>query len=250
MNFIGNTFHKHRNPFCSATSFAVALLTSLALLFCAPQKAAATPITLLDVSGAGTTGQTINTGQAAAVSFSLGQAYSGVAISAEVLCVACNGSVYLMKDRIGPTAALTNIVTGDFFNISSSVNPIFNGLSLDAGNYFLVVAITTAGGAGWTSSLVPSITTEPGILFDLNYFASTIDFSAPFRSPFLAIASSSALHFSIVADAPAPGGGGGNTVDEPSLLLLLGIGAGGLMFVRRRQRPVTTTRFSTDKAQA
>lgn len=248
MNFIGNAFHKHRNLFSRAASHAVASLTSLALLFCAPQNAVATPITLLHVSGAGTTGQVINAGQAAAVSFTLGQAYSGVAISAEVLCVACNGSVYLMKDRIGPTAALTNIVTGDFFNVSSSVNPIFNGLSLGAGNYFLVVAITTAGGAGWTGSLVPSITTEPGILFDLNYFASTIDFSAPFRSPFLAIASSSALHFSIVADATAPGGG--NTVDEPSLLLLLGIGAGGLMFVRRRQRPVTTTRFSTDKAQA
>src|SRR5688572_30591466 len=159
-----------------------------------PRIVAAMPLTLLEVSGAGTTGQAITLDQAAAVSFTLDDAYDDVVISADLLCVGCIGEILLMKGLIGPAATLANFVTGAAFDVTSGVDPLMTGLSLGAGDYFLIVAMTDHGGVAWTGSDPASIQSAAGVTMGLNYFAADLDDSVAFRSVFTPIASAAALH--------------------------------------------------------
>ena len=161
----------------------------------------AAPMTLLEVSGAGETFQFIDDNQAAAVGFTLGQAYSNVSISADILCVGCSGEVILMRGDLGPTADLTNLVTAATFDVSSPVDPLLDGLDLVAGDYFLILAMTEAGSAGWIGSDAPAITSVPGVSAGLNLFADTLD-TPSFNSEFEVILSSRGLHFTVTADLP------------------------------------------------
>lgn len=199
--------------------FALALC-----LIALPRVATAAPITLLDVSGAGNTGRIIALDQAAAVSFTLGQAYSDVAIAADLVCVGCEGEVVLMQGLIGPSATLANLVAGTFFDAASAVDPVLDGLSLDAGDYFLIVAITGQGGAAWTASDPFTAQSLPGVTMGLNYFADDVDDAVPFQSAFSPITSAAALHFRVSAAEPV--------VPEPVVLSLLAVAA--LPVLRRR----------------
>jgi hypothetical protein len=193
-------------------------------LIALPRVVAAAPITLLDVSGAGNTGQVIALDQAAAISFTLGQAYSDVAIAADLVCVGCEGEAVLMKGLIGPSATLANFVAGTFFDTASAVDPILDGLSLDAGDYFLIVAITDQGGAAWTGSDPFTTQSVPGVTMGLNFFAGDVNDAVPFQSAFSPITSAAALHFRVWAAEPV--------VPEPAVLSLLAVAA--LPIVRRR----------------
>ena len=193
----------------------------------AAAEALAAPITLLSVTGAGTTGQSIAADQGAVVSFTLDQLYTDIAISADVICVGCDGAIYLMKDLIGPTATLANLVTAASFDVGSAVDPLLSGLSLDAGDYFLIVAIFT-GGASWLASDPFVLATAPGVSLGLNYFASNLDDSAPFRSPFAPIQSAASLHFAVVGEVA--------TAPEPATSTLVAVGLGLVARQRYRRR--------------
>ena len=195
-------------------------------LIALPRAVAAAPLTLLDVSGAGNTGRIIGLDQAAAVSFTLGQDYSDVAIAADLLCVGCEGEVLLMKDLIGPSATLANFVAGAFFDTASAVDPLLDHLSLDAGTYFLIVAITEKGGAGWTGSDPFTTQSVAGVAMGLNYFAADVDDAVPFRSMFVPVASAAALHFRVSAAVSA--------VPAPAVISLLAVAA--LPMLRRRSQ--------------
>jgi hypothetical protein len=195
-----------------------------------PGTALAAPITLIDVSGAGTTGQAINLDQGAVVSFTLDQAYTNVAISADLICVGCLGEVVLMRDLIGPTSTLANFVTGDFFDPTSSVDPLLSGLSLSAGTYFLIVAITDSGGAVWTGSEPFDLTAAPGVTMGLNFFAQDVDDSVSYKSPFSTIPSSAGLHFTVVGETRE------TSVPEPAVMTLLLLAGAGVIQQRRRRR--------------
>ncbi|MGH6911955.1 MAG: PEPxxWA-CTERM sorting domain-containing protein [Phenylobacterium sp.] len=197
--------------------------------------ASADATTLLEVSGAGTAGQVLDQNTAAAVSFTLDQAYANVAISADVLCVNCTGEVLLMKDLIGPGATLSNCVTGSFFNVSTQTSPLLSGLNLGAGTYFLMLAITgDTGGGGWIGSAPATVTTLPGITHGLDLFADNVA-SPSFNSNFQVILSSSALHYSITADL----GDSGSAIPEPAAwaLMIAGFGLAGLRLRGRRLAP-------------
>jgi hypothetical protein len=201
--------------------------STFALVLCLialPRAVAAAPLTLLDVTGAGNTGQIIVLDQAAAVSFTLGQTYSDVAIAADLLCIGCEGEVVLMKGLIGPSATLANLVAGTFFDTASAVDPVLHGLTLDAGDYFLIVAITGQGGAAWTGSDPFTTQSLPGVTMGLNYFADEVDDAVPFRSAFSPITSAAALHFRVSAAE--------SVVPEPAVLSLLAVAA--LPILRRR----------------
>lgn len=204
-----------------------ALVGATLLTSTAGSVALATPISLLTVSGPGNTGQTISVDQGAAVSFTFDQSYTDVAISADLVCIACDGALYLMNGAIGPAATVANLVTGAFFDVGSSVDPLLSGLSLDAGEYFLIVAITTAGGAAWVGSDPFVFTAAPGVGMGLNYFADDLDNAVPFRSEFLPIASPAGLHVSVVGNAAS--------VPEPATSIPLALGLGVLAAHRYRR---------------
>jgi hypothetical protein len=207
----------------------IGLALAAGLAVAAGLPAVAEPLLL--VTGDGTTGQVINGGQAAAVSFTLDQTYTNLAISADLVCVGCFGSITLIQGRIGPTATLANWVDGKTFNVLSSVDPLLQGLTLDAGDYFLVVAITTTG-AGWSGSDPAAIVTAPGIVHGLDYFASALDVAAPFQSNFLPIASSASLHFGVTGDARVAT----SELPEPSAAVLSGLALMALFTSRRSRR--------------
>jgi hypothetical protein len=187
----------------SAMSANLTRAAFLAAISCGIGSAAgwAAPITLLEVSGAGETFQFIDDNQAAAVGFTLGQAYSNVSISADILCVDCSGEVILMRGDLGPTADLTNFVTAESFDVNSPVDPLLAGLDLDAGDYFLILAMTEAGSAGWIGSDAPVIDSVLGVSAGFNFLAEALD-TPSFNSEFLVILTSRGLHFTVTADLP------------------------------------------------
>jgi hypothetical protein len=193
----------------------------------------AAPVTLLEVGGSGETFQFIDDNQAAAVGFTLGQAYSNVSISADILCVDCSGEVILMRGDLGPTADLTNFVTAASFDVSSPVDPLLDGLDLDAGDYFLILAMTEEGSAGWIGSDVPVITSVPGVSAGFNFFADTLD-TPSFNSEFEVILSSRGLHFTVTADVPAV------VVPAPPTLWMV-VGGLALLTLRHRTRRVSAS---------
>jgi hypothetical protein len=164
--------------------------------------ACAAPISVISVSGAGNASRTVLSGETVAVGFTLGQDYTDVAIGAELFCVGCQGSIFLMRGLIGPTSGLVNFVAGEVFDVGSTVDPLLDGLDLVAGNYFLVLAIT-AGGAGWNGSDPPAIDAAAGSVAGLNFFADTLDTPA-YTSDFAVILSSAGLHFTVTANDDSP----------------------------------------------
>jgi hypothetical protein len=196
--------------------------------FYASDLAQAATVTLVDVGGAGGGNTAIAENQAAAVGFKLGSDYTDVSISAPLLCIDCTGVAYLMKGLIGPTSELANVIAAKPFDVSVSSSPLFSGLSLAAGSYFLALALLDNGGAvSWTGSDPETVTTVPGASTGLNLFATEIDPSEPFKSTFLVITSPAALHLTVTAefDKPDP-----SVVPLPTsagflVLGLLGLGA-------------------------
>lgn len=186
---------------------------------------------LLSVTGIGNTGQILTANQAAAVSFSLDQAYSNLSISADILCVSCVGSVTLMMNRIGPTATLLDFIGGDFLDPGSSVSPLLSGLSLEAGDYFLILAITETG-ASWIGSTAPIISTATGVTHGFDYVATSFNQPVPFQSTFQLIGGTSALRFSVNGDAAV------SAVPEPTAASLFALGLFGLALSRRRRSSV------------
>ena len=192
----------------------------------------AVPITLLDISGAGNVGQYVDLGQAVAVSFSLDQSYTDVAISAPILCVECTGEIFLMKGGIGGPDADQYFMTAAYFDINSPYGgPLFSGLTLDAGYYFLMMAnVGSSGGIGWTGSDPATIFTATGVKLWPEIFADPIVPDVPYRSDFYTVFETRALHFTVTA-APAEDSGDGSgegtgavTVPEPSGLSLMLLG--------------------------
>ena len=102
-----------------------------------------------------------------------------------------------------------------------SPSPIFSGLSLTAGDYFLVINqdANVVGQVFWNGSLSPTITTDPNAdpssIFD--FFASS---TQPFpASSNFSVVTGEGLHFRVTGDQGSP-------VPEPSSLCLLLIGIG------------------------
>jgi hypothetical protein len=166
-----------------------------------------------------------------AVGFSLDQAYANVTIQAAIGASATfpAGQAYLTR-AIGPTATLSDELQNQVVNypIANLANiplmTIFSGLSLDAGDYFLVFETpqaTATNSAGW--GLGNAVTTANGINF-LGSFG---------RVPPAAYAPSSSFgqmtdthfRFRVTGDA---------TVPEPATLALTGIALLTLGLLRRR----------------
>ncbi|MEW5685310.1 MAG: hypothetical protein AB1942_10355 [Pseudomonadota bacterium] len=214
-----------------ARHWTIGLAAGLVAALSLGAAAHAATTTLLSVSGTGTTGQFIAADSAAAVSFSLDKAYANVSISADLVCVGCTGEIMLLKGQIGPGASLTNFITGLAFDVSTPTSPVLSGLNLEAGAYFLMLAIT-GGGGGWIGSDPATISAQSGVARGIDLFAS--DAASPtYQSSFNAITSNSALHYSITADAS-----GAAPVPQPATWVLL-VGGLALTGSALRRRPAS-----------
>lgn len=207
-------------------------LRALVLAVAWQAAAMAAPISLISVDGAGNAPLIINGGEAAAVGFTLGQDYNDVAVGADLFCAGCQGNIYLMRGLIGPLSDLVNFVTGDVFDVNSSVDPLLDGLDLTAGNYFLIVAIT-GGAAGWNGSDPIDVDTAPGSSIGLNFFADELA-SPEYKSDFGVILSAAGLHFSVRANEDNTGP---IAVPAPPTLPLLLAGLASVLIHRTRTSP-------------
>ena len=183
--------------------------------------------------------------QALAAGFQLTSGFSDVSISAALTCLQCQAQFYLMADSIGPGSnfvanvrAVTTIDTlggGGFIDQSTS---LFSSLSLSAGNYFLVMALTpdTVSGAIWSATQAPSLTAITGAnnLPDLMAFSGEFNSTTPPLSVFQSYEVGGVptwLQFSLDVPEAAPP----VPVPGPATGILLLGGILGLLAVRRRE---------------
>lgn len=195
----------------------------------------ASAATILEVGGSGTQIQGIAAGEAAGVSFTLTRGFSGVSLSADVLCIGCTGSFFLLKDAVGSSANLINLVSFAPFDVTTSSDPIFSGLDLDAGVYYFFLAITgDRGAAGWTASDPQTISAVAGASYNFGVFAGALSDTA-FRSDLKVIGTTQAMQFRLTATDAV-----GGAIPEPGTWALMMLGfvlLGSRIRTQRRAQP-------------
>lgn len=216
-----------------STWFKALCLAPLLLLGAAASEA----MPLLGVTGVSNSGYIIHPDQAAAVSFSFTQSFSGVSITADLtkLSAATDGGVFLVK-KLGPSATLGDILaTADFSAISFIGNGtlLFSGLNLGAGDYAILVANSqsTTGNVIWNGSNAASASAAAGVGDGIDFFSSdTSGFlvNSTFATVLPSVASA---FFNVIAADPVV-----TNVPEPGSVFLLIFGLAGLVAVRARKQ--------------
>lgn len=181
--------------------------------------------------------------QALAAGFTLTSDFSNVAISASLTCLQCQAQFFLVADAIGPgtdfvnnVEAVTTVDTlggGGFIDQSTS---LFSSLNLTAGDYYLVLALTsdTISGVIWSATQSPLITAATGALAGSALMAQSAGFNST-TAPLSLFESYSvggtptSLQFTLNAAAQQS-----VTVPEPATGLLLISGLFSLFLLRRR----------------
>lgn len=212
---------------------ALRILPLLVLFATAPATAA--PI--LSVTGAGgdvSGSQLTLYGDALAGSFQLNSGFINVSLGVSLSCTRCQAEFFLIQNAIGPAAnfvanllAVTTVDTlagGGFVNAPT---PLFSNLSLGAGTYYLVMALTlnSISGAVWSATQLPVVTAVPGtfVLPSLTVLPGNYNVSTPARSVFspnLVNGIATSLQFSLSGD-PATSGPPVQVPEPSSALLLL-----------------------------
>lgn len=181
-------------PRRGVTSLRVAVLLLAALAAARPAGA----LSILSVSGQdGDTSGTVLTlqGEALAAAFELSAGFSDVEVVIPFTCLECQAEFYLVKNELGPDSAfVTNLQavsvvdTLDGGGFIGAPTTLFSGLSLDAGVYYLVLALTSdsVSGGVWSATQLAVVSAAPGAanLPDLDAPPADFDVSTPPRSVF------------------------------------------------------------------
>lgn len=195
--------------------------------------------TIVNVGGTNNTGYLLgptNSLQAAAASFRLNSAYTGVTINAQTTCISCTATAYLMSGQIGPTATIANQVKAATFTGGTSA--IFQPVNLQPGLYFLVVAVT-GGSVSWKGSTSPVITNAADALARFDYTATTLNRTYLPASNFATVLTTTKLFYTVSGTAATP---------EPSSGLLAG-SALFLFLLASRQKTVSVPEYFQRKRE-
>ncbi len=176
-------------------------LLSLAFLILASSGWAGT---LIEVTGAVTGGKTVTANQAGAVAFVLTQTFTKARISvgtdsAPLLCVNCQGSLFVTK-ALGLQATVADIVATKVL-APGTTNQFIDNLTLPPGTYFFVIAITQ-GTLGWSGTLNATISNHASATDSIDLFASATGASA-LTASYAATSGIGALHYTLTGE-PVP----------------------------------------------
>ena len=169
------------------------------------QPAASTAASAVIISIGGTTDSTELIGPsepngAVAISFNLTSPVSSLSVTAsatDLLCVACTGTVYLVRDVLGPS---TLFIASSAFTTAAPMLVSYTG-ALPADTYFVVVHISS-GSAIWAgSNAAHRVVTETGCgTRSLDLVTSSVNTSNPPASTFTVILKDQSLHYTVTAD--------------------------------------------------
>ncbi len=182
--------------------------------------------TIFDVPALSTNGATP---ALAAEGWSETSTYTNVAISADLL--AGPGYTAWLMNQIGPgTTAANQVAVNNNFTANGS--PVFSGLTLGPGNYYLVIQSPVTGSSGWTVVCAFSATCTHSLAPDATFLGV-----ANATSPAAYIPASS---FTFRGDAQefvmTVTGTAGVPTPEPSTVYLFSAGFGFLAWTRARSR--------------
>lgn len=222
-----------------AKQSAMALPAVLFFLALFTVPASALPITALSVTaGDANVGSVLvspdpNDAKGLAAAFELTASFANLSLEIPLTCLQCQAQFFLMQSAIGPASdfvsnvrAVTTVDTllgGGFIN---SPTQLFSGLSLNAGHYFLVMALTsdTLSGAIWAATQAPIVTAMPEAVQLADFIALTGGYNSttpPLSvfTPYQINGIDTFLQFSLTAADP------GVPIPEPAswLLLLTGL---------------------------
>jgi hypothetical protein len=203
------------------------IIAAVALGLAANLLAAGTAIasTLINVTASGSTAGDATPQfpyqSSAAISFALYGDLTGVDFFPEFVCLTCEVNFYLTRNSIGPGSSLSDLVAVAP-SITSASAPVFTGLDLTAGLYF-VTAFVLDPNFLWIASSSPVITESAWASDGLDYFAQSGNLSYPPGSDFTVFTAGS-FHYQLTGTplaVPVPAAG---LLFPLGLLMLLGAG--------------------------
>jgi hypothetical protein len=192
--------------------------------------------TIVSVTGPQTFGAAAGQQQFVTAGFTTGQNYANVSISAVIGGLAAQSVTAYLTTQIGPgtTQAANEVATAviPLPGPGGILTPIFTGLALPAGSYYLTLADNTFTAGAWYSTNAPVVATAPGSSagFDGYYITNYPMVGLPAYAP---AATYAALTESLLYQVET------TQVPEPStagLMLLTGAALAVRGFGRRRVR--------------
>jgi hypothetical protein len=183
---------------------------------------------LLDVGGTADRPITFDVNEAIAVSFNLSAPFNDVSFSAPLICDSCTFTAFLMQARLGPSAAVGDLVQAVSFTGIPLGGTLFSGLDLVADDYFVVVADLGTPSIIWEGGASPTVFSVPEVTHLEDWASSTFDVTFPPNSVFDVILDQGARFYTVEAAVIS-------AIPEPGSALLLLFGAGLLIVIRLRK---------------
>jgi PEP-CTERM motif-containing protein len=183
-------------------------------------------VTIVQRSGPQTSDYVIEDHQVLGVTWTQNSAFTGVSIFATISLGPDNGFAYL-TNRIGPgTTAANEIASTPFvFPATTTETPLFAGLTLGAGTYYLTLTAASGRSAGWWGTNTQTVTSASGVTLDSDYDTFTPSSYPPATAFFRGTGTN--LLFRVT----------GIAVPEPTTVATFGLGIAALFGLRFKRRP-------------